>query len=77
MPCDFSGEILIENGVYDLAEKLDKQLIVTSFNGDYIGYITEDHHYDISKRSEIREMNWVGPHYGAYFKEILRELVQK
>jgi neutral ceramidase len=77
MPGDFSGEILIENGIYDLAETLDKKLIVTSFNGDYIGYITEDHHYDISKRSEIREMNWVGPYYGTYFSEIASELIRK
>lgn len=77
MPCDFSGEIAIETGLYDLARNSGQKLIVTSFNGDYVGYITEDHHYDVTKRSEIREMNWVGPYFGKYFNEIIEALIQK
>ena len=77
MPCDFSGEILIKNDLYKLAEKLNKKLIVTSFNGNYIGYITEDGHYDNSNNSEVREMNWVGPYYGKYFSEIITLILEK
>lgn len=75
MPCDFSGEILVNDEIYDLAESMDKRLIVTSFNGDYIGYITEDCHYDTVKKQETREMNWVGPNYGNYFSEIVKKLL--
>lgn len=77
MPCDFSGEILIENDLYQQAEKMNKKLIITSFNGNYIGYITEDAHYDVSNNSEVREMNWVGPYHGDYFSEIIELILEK
>lgn len=77
MPCDFSGEILVENGLYTLAEKAGKKLIITSFNGDYVGYITEDYHYEVTKRAEVREMNWVGPYYGDYFSDIVAALLNR
>lgn len=77
MPCDFSGEISIEKGIYKMAERTGKKLIITSFNGDYIGYITEDRHYDEVNKQEVRAMNWVGPHYGDYFTEIVKELIEK
>ena len=77
MPCDFSGEIVIENELYAYAEDRGKQLIITSFNGGYLGYITADHHYETTKRGEIREMNWVGPYHGMYFSKIVKELVDR
>jgi len=77
MPCDFSGEILVENNLYDLASQNDEELMITSFNGQYIGYITEDHHYDTSRRSEVRNMNWIGPNFGAYYSEIVKKVIEK
>ena len=77
MPCDFSGEILMESNLYETAEQKGKKLIVTSFNGQYVGYITADHHYEHTKRAEVREMNWVGPYYGQYFREIIEKLLEK
>jgi len=70
-PCDFSGELIseIENGV-------DKNvnLLVTSFNGGYIGYITKDCWYDL-KEYETFMMNWFGPNNGQYFVQLIQELV--
>lgn len=73
-PCDFSGEL---NAVYKLDEQTNDHLIITSFNGDYAGYITLDAHYDKFKREEVRAMNWVGPYYGEYFTDMLRVVLHK
>lgn len=67
-PSDFSGE---------LVEPIDRHfkssetyLMIQSFNGDYLGYITDDQWYDLNKY-ETRTMNWFGPYNGAYFSEII------
>jgi neutral ceramidase len=73
-PCDFSGSLIDE--VENIAAKENYQLMITSFNGGYIGYITEDKYYNLPK-NETREMNWYGPFNGAYFVEILSDLVEK
>jgi neutral ceramidase len=73
-PCDFSGEL---TSAFDsLAQDKGFNVMVTSFNGGYIGYITHDRHYDLP-RPETREMNWFGPYNGAYFTEIITELLRK
>jgi neutral ceramidase len=76
-PCDFSGEIFVNQKLAELAAAHNKQLIITSFNGDYAGYITEDTHYQQVEREEVMTMNWVGPHYGTYFTEMISVLVKK
>jgi neutral ceramidase len=43
-PCDFSGEI--RQGVDSTASQYGKHAIITSFNGQYVGYITKDSYYD-------------------------------
>ena len=68
MPSDFSGELALP--LYDYAEELGFDLIITSFNGDYMGYVTKDEWYDLEKY-ETRTMNWYGPDSGAYFTEIV------
>lgn len=73
-PCDFSGELA---KVFDpLCERRHIHLIVTSFNGGYVGYIIPDKYYDLSKR-EPRDMDWFGPYMGAYFTEIIETVLQK
>lgn len=72
MPCDFSGELALPLYEYAQSEGLD--LIITSFNGDYIGYVTKDERYDLPKY-ETRSMNWYGPDSGAYFSEIIRRII--
>jgi neutral ceramidase len=71
VPCDFSGELTLT-----IQKQLTLPLIITSFNGGYIGYITPDKYYDY-KHYETRVMNWFGPGNGEYFSEVLLKLLRK
>ena len=71
-PCDFSGELA--NPLYEYAASKGLNLIITSFNGGYIGYVTKDEWYDLEKY-ETRTMNWYGPDSGAYFSEIISRII--
>lgn len=75
-PCDFSGEIFV-NHIAEVASSQNKKVIITSFNGDYAGYITEDEHYDALDKEEVMVLNWVGPYYGRYFEEMINTLLKK
>lgn len=72
LPCDFSGELMKD--LTDYAATKGKQLMVTSFNGGYVGYITKDSYYD-EPGYETRIMNWFGSGNAAYFSEVVRKLV--
>jgi neutral ceramidase len=74
LPCDFSGELIQHLEIIAAFQNLN--LIVTSFNGGYVGYITDDKHYNLNKY-ETRVMNWFGPNNGAYFSEIVEKLIVK
>lgn len=73
-PCDYSGELMPE--IIRTAQSKKLNLIVTSFNGGYVGYITHDRHYDLNAY-ETRVMNWYGPQNGVYFQEIIQEILNK
>ena len=73
-PCDFSGELVADLSAY--AQKKGLKLMITSFNGGYIGYITPDKYYG-RDTYETLTMNWFGPYNGAYFQEIIRDLIDK
>jgi hypothetical protein len=73
-----SGEV---SGVfYERWEKIAQNeglnLIVTTFNGGYIGYITPDKYYD-RHFHEVREMNWYGPGNGQYFDQLFEAIIKK
>lgn len=73
-----SGEL---SGVFykawdSLAEEKGLHLVVTVFNGGYVGYITPDELYD-AKFHEVREMNWFGPGNGQYFDHLIKGVIQK
>lgn len=72
MPCDFSGEVALP--LYEYAKSKGLNLIITSFNGRYMGYVTKDEWYDLGKY-ETRTMNWYGPDSGMYFSEIIRRII--
>lgn len=74
-PCDFSGEIFTNEKLNEAAP--DKHLMITSFNGDYTGYITYDKHYDVLTKDEVMSMNWVGPYYGTYYTDMIKSLLAK
>ncbi|MCP4458021.1 MAG: hypothetical protein GY816_08360 [Cytophagales bacterium] len=72
LPCDFSGELSVP--LYNYASERGLNLIITSFNGGYIGYVTKDDWYDMAKY-ETRTMNWYGPDSGTYFSEIVKRII--
>lgn len=72
MPCDFSGEVA--NPLYAYAKDRGLNLIISSFNGGYIGYVTKDKWYDL-REYETRSMNWYGPDSGAYFSFIAKRII--
>lgn len=72
-PCDFSGELV--SPLDSLARSQGQNLLITSFNGGYVGYITKDERYDLNKY-ETRVMNWFGPYNGAYFSEIISRIIE-
>lgn len=76
-PCDFSGELFVTKKLAELAAANNNELIITSFNGDYAGYITEDEHYETIRKEEVMTLNWVGPYYGTYFTEMISALLKK
>ncbi|UBM59844.1 neutral/alkaline non-lysosomal ceramidase N-terminal domain-containing protein [Marinilongibacter aquaticus] len=74
MPCDFSGELMPALDKY--AQERGYNLIVTSFNGGYTGYITADNRFDLDAY-ETTTMSWFGPYNGAYFSEAVRDIIDK
>jgi len=73
-----SGEL---SGVFyqeweKLADQHGLKLIVTVFNGGYVGYITPDELYD-EHYHEVRETNWYGPGNGKYFDQLIRGIIFK
>jgi len=76
MPCDFSGEIAVGEKLDAHATEQGMDLMITSFNGNYIGYITADNHYETSTHDEVRILNWVGPHKGQYFTTAIKKIIQ-
>lgn len=74
VPCDFSGELMPELTAY--AAKKGLHLMVTSFNGGYIGYITNDKFFD-RDLYETTTMSWFGPYNGAYFQEVIKDLIDR
>ena len=74
MPCDFSGELTYN--IEPKAKEMGLALHLTSFNGGYGGYITEDKWYELDAY-ETRTMGWFGPGNGNFFSEIGRRLLEK
>ena len=72
-PCDFSGELI--NDIESKANRFNHNIMVTSFNGGYIGYITNDKWYDL-KEYETFTMNWFGPYNGSYFVYLINNLME-
>jgi neutral ceramidase len=68
-PCDFSG--VLSEEVYQ--RSAFERMIITSFNGTYVGYITPDQYFDLDE-SETHEMNWLGYGAGSYLSELMIRL---
>ncbi len=70
-PCDFSGELALE--IKDFMRARGSSAIVTSFNGDYIGYVIPARYYHL-EGYEPRLMSFFGPNVPDYFGELIRSL---
>ncbi len=76
-PCDFSGEVFVNKKLETLAAQLGKKIIITSFNGNYTGYVTDDRYYEAGNEEEVMALNWVGPYFGEYYSEMITHLITK
>lgn len=73
-PCDFSGEL---NKSLDAhAHARGNQLMITSFNGGYIGYVTPTKYYDVD-HYETRLMNWYGMGTAEYVSACMQKILDK
>ena len=59
-----------------LAATRDVHLLVTSFNGGYIGYVTPSRYFDID-HYETRIMNWYPPGTGEYITKCLEKTLDR
>ena len=73
-PCDFSGELT--GPVDSVAKTQNLHLLITSFNGGYMGYVTDTKWYEMNTY-ETRTMGWFGPQNGDYMSEVLERLIGK
>ena len=70
-PCDFSGELAL--GIKDFLHVRGSFATVTSFNGDYVGYVIPSRYYHLPGY-EPRLMSFFGPNVPDYFNELIRTM---
>ncbi|MFD2515267.1 neutral/alkaline non-lysosomal ceramidase N-terminal domain-containing protein [Pontibacter locisalis] len=74
VPADFSGELV--PALEAQAHQQNSNLMLTGFNGSYMGYVIPDKHYQL-KKYEARAMNFYGPYSGSYMSYILSLILDK
>jgi len=72
-PCDFSGELV--GPVDSVAKTKNLHLLITSFNGGYMGYVTDSRWYNMNAY-ETWTMGWFGPGNGDYMSEIMERMIE-
>ena len=71
-PCDFSGELAL--GIKDfLRARTGRHAVITSFNGDYVGYVVSPRYYHMDGY-EPRTMSFFGPTIPDYFDDLIRRM---
>jgi hypothetical protein len=70
-PCDFSGELAL--GIKDFLHAQGFGASITSFNGDYIGYVILHRYYHMNGY-EPRLMSFFGPYVPEYLDELIRTM---
>jgi hypothetical protein len=73
-PADYSGEFMDE--LEQTATQEGLEVVATSFNGGYIGYVTPEEHYNLDEY-ETRSMSFFGPQSGTYLTHILQLLLSQ
>lgn len=71
-PCDFSGEMAMD--IKNLARVRGFSGNVTSFNGDYVGYVIPLRYYHLDGY-EPRTMSFYGPNVPDYLDDLIRRMV--
>ena len=70
-PCDFSGELALQ--IKDSFRARGKDVTITSFNGDYVGYVILPRYYHLDGY-EPRVMSFFGPYVPDYFEDLIRTM---
>lgn len=70
-PCDFSGELAA--GLREHFQVNGFHSMITSFNGDYIGYVVPQKYYYLSDY-ESKIMSFYGPTTAPYLTDMIRKL---
>ncbi|MBL9139159.1 MAG: hypothetical protein JNK85_25045 [Verrucomicrobiales bacterium] len=73
-PCDYSGELALE--LKEATADLGLQVAVTSFNGDYLGYVVPARYYSMNTY-ETRVMAFFGPQLPDYFDRLLKDMTRR
>lgn len=68
-PCDYSAELAL--GIKDHLRARGLSGVVTSFNGDYVGYVIPGRYYHMDGY-EPRVMSFYGPYVPDYLDELVR-----
>ncbi len=74
LPVELSGEYYEEFNA--LCKSRGLHLMITTFNGNYLGYVNPERYYFSLNRAETREMNWYGPQAGEYYVSIMKEMLK-
>ena len=75
MPGDYAGVLTLE-----LEKKIEKpglKVMLTSFNGDYKGYLVRHSDFYNYPKYETRAMNFFGPWGGEYFSSIAAKTIAR
>lgn len=72
-PCDYSGEMALD--LKAAARERGLRAVVTSFNGDYVGYVVPEKYYHLDTY-ETRTMSFYGPQLPEEFATVLARLVE-
>ena len=70
-PCDFSCELALP--IKDRLKTLGAQGVITSFNGNYLGYVIPGRYYHMDTY-ESRTMSFFGPTVPDYFEDLIRRM---
>lgn len=73
LPVELSGEFSSE--FQEVCKSRGLSLMITSFNGNYMGYVNPEKYYYSLNKPETRDMNWYGPQNGEYFVDLIKELL--
>ncbi len=74
LPLELSGEFYPEFD--EVCQRRGLNLMLTTFNGWYLGYAPPKKYYNTLRRAETRDMNWFGPESGEYFVELIQRVLE-